>query len=34
MGAALCPLTGAEQGVMTFPYWFVELNLMLHGPFP
>ena len=33
-GAVVCPLTGAEHEVVTFPCWFVELSLMLHELFP
>ena len=33
VGAGLCPLTGAVQGVVTSPCWSVEQSLTLHEPF-
>ena len=33
VGAALCPLIGAEQGVAMSPFWSVEQSLMLHGSY-
>jgi len=34
VGVALCPLTGAEQGVATSPCRSVEQILVLYGAFP
>jgi len=33
VGVVLCPSIGAEQGVVVSLCWFVEQNLMLHGPY-
>ena len=33
VGAAFCPLIGAEQEVARSPCWFVGRSSMLHEPF-